>query len=526
MDNPLKSRTLNAARNAKWGYILSIVQLVLSFFSRTIFIYFLGKVYLGINGLFSNVLGVLSLSELGFATAITFALYKPLAENDTGKIKSLMRLFRNVNRIVAGVMAVLGIAVIPFLKYLVKTDQPVDGLLVYYLIFLFNSVSSYLFSYKEALLNANQQVFVGTKINLIFTIIMTAAQCLVLYFFRGNSFAYTAYLITQSILYFIIRYAIYRAADKLHPYLRDKEVKPLDKNEKKAITSKVKAVFLGRLGNIAVSQTDSIIISSVIGVAVYGLVDTYVLLTSRILNIVGVLHGSVFGGLGNLIATEGKERQSGVLSSLNFMNFWIYGFVVIAFSVLVQPFITLWLGPGYLIDTLSLMLILLNLYLSGQHGGLLAFRDAGGEFERDWATPLIQGGVNLVISIVLAVLIGLPGVYIGSVVSTIVAFWFRIRLVYRKMLGRTMREYLVKFFIYLITVLAVGGGLYALSVFVVLKEITLLRFAVMVLITGIVPNLLFFLLFKRTGEFKFFIEKLNFLKSNRNLLNQQKKDGD
>ena len=513
MDNPLKSRTLNAARNAKWGYILSIVQLVLSFFSRTIFIYFLGKVYLGINGLFSNVLGVLSLSELGFATAITFALYKPLAENDTEKIKSLMRLFRNVNRVVAAVMAVLGIAVIPFLKYLVKTDQPIDGLLIYYLIFLFNSVSSYFFSYKQALLNANQQVYIGTKINLIFTVIMTFSQCLVLFLLRGNSIAFTVYLITQTAFYFIQRFAIYRAADKLHPYLRDKEVKPLDKTERKAITSKVKAVFLGRLGNIAVSQTDSLIISSVIGVAVYGLVDTYVLLTSRILNFVGVLHSSVFGGLGNLIATEEKSRQTNVLSALNFMNFWVYGFVAIAFSVLTQPFITLWLGTGYLIDTPSLILILLNLYLAGQHGGLLSFRDAGGEFERDWATPLIQGGVNLVISIVLAYMIGLPGVYIGSVVSTIVAFGFRIRLVYRKMLGRTIWEYLGKFFVYLVTVLVIGGGLYALSVFVVLKEITLIRFAAMAVIVGIVPNLLFLVLYRRTGEFDFLLEKLKFLKN-------------
>ena len=526
MDNPLKSRTFHAARNIKWGYILSVVQLVLSFFSRTIFIHFLGKVYLGINGLFSNVLGVLSLSELGFGTAITFALYKPLAENDTEKIKSLMRLFRNVNRVVAAVMAVLGIAVIPFLKYLVKSDRPIDDLVVYYLIFLFNSVSSYFFSYKESLLNANQQAYIGTKINLIFTVIMTAAQCLVLFVLQGNSYAFTAYLSTQTILYFATRYALYRATDKMHPYLRDKEVKPLEKTEKKAITSRVKAIFLGRLGNIAVSQTDSMIISSVIGVAVYGLVDTYVLLTSRILNFVGVLRGSVFGSLGNLIATEDRDRQAHVLGALNFMHFWIDGFVAVAFAVLTQPFITLWLGTGYLIDTPSLMLILLNIYLSGQHGGLLSFRDAGGEFERDWATPLIQGAVNLAVSIVLAYKIGLPGVYIGSVVSTIIAFGFRIRLVYRKMLGRTMREYLEKFFVYLISVLAVGGGLYALSVFVVLKEITLVRFAAMAVITGIVPNLVFLLLYRHTGEFEFFLEKIKLLQNSRKLLKEHKKGRD
>ena len=149
MDNPLNSRTFHTARNVKWGYILSAIQLVLSFISRTIFIYVLGKVYLGINGLFANILSVLSLSELGFGTAITFALYKPLAENDTEKIKSLMRLFRNINRVVAVVIAVLGLAITPFIKYLVKTDQPIDFLVVYYLIFLFNTASSYLFSYKN-----------------------------------------------------------------------------------------------------------------------------------------------------------------------------------------------------------------------------------------------------------------------------------------------------------------------------------------------------------------------------------------
>ncbi|HOP09953.1 MAG TPA: polysaccharide biosynthesis protein [Oscillospiraceae bacterium] len=525
MDNPLKSRTFNTARNIKWGYILSTVQLLLSFISRTIFIYVLGKVYLGVNGLFSNILGVLSLSELGFGTAITFALYKPLAENDTEKIKSLMRLFRNINRVVAVVVAVLGIAIAPFIKYLVKTEQPIDYLVIYYLTFLFNTSTSYLFSYKEALLNANQQGYVVTKNNLICVVTMMICQCTVLLLFKGNIFAYTAYLVTQSTIYFTMRCVLYRKADKLHPYLRDKEVKKLDKNDIKSITNRVKALFLGRLGDVAVNQTDSLIISSLIGIAVYGLVDTYVMLTSKILSFVNVLRSSMFGSLGNLIATEGKERQANVLGALNFMNFWVYGFVCIAFAVLTQPFITLWIGTGYLIDNFSLMLILLNLYLSGQHGGLLSFRDAGGAFESDWATPLIQGGVNLAISIVLALKIGLPGVYIGSVVSTIIAFTLRIRLVYRKMLGRTMREYLGKFALYFLMVLIVGGGLYALSVFVILKEITAVRFAVMTLITGLVPNLIFFLLFRRTEEFEFYLEKLKMLKYSRQLLKDGKKEG-
>lgn len=523
MDNPLNSRTFHTARNVKWGYILSAIQLVLSFISRTIFIYVLGKVYLGINGLFANILSVLSLSELGFGTAITFALYKPLAENDTEKIKSLMRLFRNINRVVAVVIAVLGLAITPFIKYLVKTDQPIDFLVVYYLIFLFNTASSYLFSYKNALLNANQQGYVATKNNLVCVVIMMVCQCTVLFLFKGNQFAYTAYLITQAVIYFIMYYVLYRKADQLHPYLREKNVKKLDKADKKAITSRVKALFLGRLGDVAASQTDSLIISSLIGIAVYGLVDTYVMLTSKILSFVNVLRSSMFGSLGNLIATESKERQANVLSALNFLNFWVYGFVSIAFAVLTQPLITLWLGTGYLIDTSSLMLILLNLYLSGQHAGLLSFRDAGGEFESDWATPLIQGAINLAVSIILALKIGLPGVYIGSVVSTIIAFGLRIRLVYRKMLGRTMLEYIRKFIVYFLTVLVIGGGLYALSVFVILKEITVVRFAVMTLITGLVPNLVFFLLYRHTDEFEFFVEKLRMLKYGRQLLKDARK---
>lgn len=521
MDNPLNSRTFHTARNIKWGYILSAVQLVLSFFSRTIFINILGTVYLGVNGLFANILSVLSLSELGAGAAITFALYRPLAENDTEKIKSLIRLKRNFNRVVAALIAVLGVAVVPFLNQIVKTERPIDGLAIYYLIFLFNTCTSYLFTYKEILLHADQQGHVSAKNNLLFTVVMTFSQCLALFLCRGSPFAYTVYLIAQALIYLAMRISLYRKLDKLYPYLRDKKVQKLGKSDKKAITSRLKALFLGRLGGVAVDQTDSLIISSMIGVAVYGLVDTYVLLTTRILSFVHVLSSGMFGSLGNLIATEDRQRQSVVLGSLNFLNFWVYGFVCIAFAVLTQPFITLWLGTERLIPVSALMLMLLNLYLSGQHLGLLSFRDAGGEFERDWATPLIQGGLNLALSVFLALEIGLAGVYVGSVVSTIFAFAMRIRLVYRKMLGRTMREYLGKFFIYFITVLAVGGGLFAFSELVILKQVTLARFALMTLITGVAVNLVFWLLFRRTEEFAFFAEKIQMLR----FLKNQKKDG-
>jgi len=322
-----------------------------------------------------------------------------------------------------------------------------------------------------------------------------------------------------------MRITLNRKTDKLYPFLRDRTVNKLSKADTKAITSRIKALFFGRLGNVAVNQTDSLIISSLIGVAIYGLVDTYVLLTSRILSFVYVFSGGMFGSLGNLIATENKQRQVVVLGALNFLNFWAYGFVTIAFAVLTQPFITLWLGAERLIPVSALMLMLLNLYLSGQHGGLLSFRDAGGEFERDWATPLLQGAINLVISIVLALKIGLAGVYIGSVVSTIFAFAMRIRLVYRKMLERSVWEYLGKFFGYFITVLIIGGGLFTLSEFVILKEITLIRFVIMAVITGIVPNLLFWLFYRRTEEFRFYLEKIKMLKYSRQLIKNSQKDG-
>lgn len=497
------SRTINTARNIFWGQIGTVANILLGFASRTVFIYTIGISYLGINGLFASILGVLSFAELGIGNAMNFSLYKPMANDNREKLKSLMFLFCRAYRFIAGIIAIFGLALLPFLNYIIKDAEGIQHIHVYYVIFLFNTVSSYFITYKFSIIKAAQKEYILTNINTVTHSFILILQIIVLVVFKS----FLAYLLVQSIFQLVQKILTSIYIDRKYTYLSEKRFSPLEETETKRIKTDVKALILHKLGDISVHQTDNIIISAFISLTMVGLVSNYTLLMGGISMFIAVIFNSFSASLGNLIATESKEKQMKIFNAYTFMGFWIYGLTTICFIVLVQPFIALWIGEDKQIDNISMLLIMSNFFFLGYRLTMVKFKIAGGIFKQDRFIALVQAAVNLIISLILVRLIGLPGIYIGTVIQGLIANIWRPIIVYREIFTSSSKKYFINCFKQLAIVVIIAIILSGLSVFI-LTPITIVRFILMIIITGIAVNLVFYIIFRKNEEFTYIISQL------------------
>lgn len=493
----MSSRLRMTMRNALWSYVSLGVNLLLRFVSRRVFLSALGSAYLGVNGLFSNVLGVLSFAELGIGTAMNFSLYGPAARDDRRKLQAWLHWYKWAYRTVAAVILVLGLALLPFLHRLVKDPGDVGDLRLYYLIYLGGTVSSYLFTYRFSLLHAQQKGYLLTNLNTLASAVTTLVQLAALKL--GQDYLCWLLLGTGAEL---VKNLVFRwYLDRLYPYLREKPPQPLSPEEKQTLFRKLRALLLHKLGEISVHQTDNLLISAFVSLRAVGLISNYQLLISVVSGGIGVLFSSATGSLGNLIATESRQKQYAVFQISRFLSFWLYGFSAIALYVLSTPFLTLWLGPGFGVDQSVVGLILLNFYLMGHRICLNHMKTAAGLVEPDRYVPLLQAAVNLIASVILVRRIGLPGVYLGTVLQGLVSTLLKPPIVYRELFGRSSRDYFRDGAVFL---LAIAAALIPCLLLrdALLTEVTWPRFLLTAAGTAVIPNGLFFLLFRKRRELR------------------------
>lgn len=493
-----------ATKNIAFGYVGQMATALMSFILRHIFILKLTDTLLGVNSLYSNILSLLSMAELGIGTALNFSLYKPVADKNTEKIKSYMQMYRKAYHTIAVVVAIIGVALTPFLRVLAKNADNIQtkDLTFYYLIFLFNTVSTYFVAYKYSLVNAEQKNYIQTNINTITKVITVFFQIIILLVIPN----FYIYLLTDACVQLIQKIFVSKYLDDLYPYLRDKDIKPLSTAEHDEVWRKTKALVLHKVGDVARLQTDTLIISSFIDVKEAGHVDNYIMITGTIANFVNIIFNSVISSFGNLIATESKEKQYQLFKVYRFFASWVYGFSAAGFFILVQPLIYLWLvtrfGPEWMLPALAVYLFITDYYFKGDRIVLSNFKTAAGVFEEDKYLALIQGAVNLVISIALVQKIGLAGIYVGTVVSGLIANVTKPIIIYKVCFGKSSISYFADSLKYILTESAVIGLCFLIST-VVLKEITIISFIIMFVIVCVLFNGIFFIIFRNTDEFNY-----------------------
>ena len=493
-------RTKKSAINMATALISQFIIILLGFISRRVMIDSIGVEYLGINGLMNNILTILSLAESGIGTAMVYALYKPLADNDIPKIRALMNFYKNSYRALATFTALLGLSILPFLDFLMKGNT-IENSRIIYLMFLFSSVCSYLYSYKISMNNADQNKYLSTIFNTVTQILVLIVKVLILYITK-NYILFLAIDISSTIVKNII---FSRMMDKRYPYLKDKSKVKLDDESRKSLYTNIKALFFGKIGYILSTCSDNLVISSMISLSTVGLYSNYTTLTSSVTGFVGIFISSIGASVGNLMAMESKDKVYEIFNITKFINFWLYGFSSICLFCLAEPFIALWLGEEYIMGKEILLLIVLIFLMEGLMAPIDSIKNAAGLYKPDRFVPIMASIVNLFLSVLLVKQLGLAGVFIGTLASTLLFnFWIKPMLVYKYIFKKNAFEYFVDIFLKLVSIsicacicLWLGETLFG--------EYNILNFIGRLSICIIIPNIFIVLLYYKTSEFKYLI---------------------
>lgn len=496
-------RVRQAGKNIFFGYISNFIILAMGLLQRDVFIRTLGRTLLGVNSLYTDILSMLSLAELGIGSALNYSLYKPVASGDLEKIKSYMRLYRKAYLAIAGVIGGIGLALTPFLPYLIKESErgeiSVTELTVYYLIFLFNTVSTYFVAYKYSLANAQQCNYIQTNIATITKIVTVLAQIIVLYL-TGN---FLLYLLIQAAVELIQKIFVSVYFNRLYPYLRDRKVRKLERQETDIVVTKTKALMFHKIGDVARLSTDNVIITYFMNVDWVGIVGNYTMIITYAANFISIIFNSVISGFGNLVATESREKQYAMFKVYRFFACWLYGFAAVGFWLLLTPLVTgIWLDESWGLGQTVLTLILIDLYFKGGRVVLVNFKIAAGVFEKDKYLSLVQGLVNLILSIIGIQYIGLAGVYVGTVVSGVMANLVQPVIVYRDCFGKRAWTYFVDAVKYIGVIIGIVLVMIPVKR-MVMQQTNLLTFVGMMIIVTLVYNAAFVLVFRKTAEFAY-----------------------
>lgn len=498
-----KSRTEYSARNTTVAMIARVVAILMGFFTRVVFTHTLSEEYVGINGLFTDILNVLALSELGIGTAITYALYKPIAEKDIEKQKSLMQLYKQFYRIVAIVVLVAGLLVIPFMDILVKDGQRVEYLLLIYLMYLGNSVISYLLIYKQTLIDAHQLNYLGVLYHTVFLVIQNTVQIMVL-LFTGNFILFVTVMMLCTLGNNIV---ISGKATRLYPYLKEKNVKPLPKEEKQGIYRNIKAMLMHKVGNVVVSNTDNLLISALVGITSTGMYSNYFLVIGSVRQVLNQVFQGITASVGNLGVTESKEKVKDIFEASFFIGQWIFGFSTICLYEVLSPFVALSFGSQY-VFTMDITLVLcLNFYFMGMRQATLVFRDSLGLFWYDRYKSLAEAIINLVVSLILGYYMGIGGIFLGTLVSTLTtSMWVEPYVLYKKHLKVPVRSYFIKYAKYFGVTIVVW--LLTDRVCSMVQGGMLVQCGVRLIICIMIPNTIYLLCYLYSKEFRFLWRKL------------------
>lgn len=496
-----RSRSEYSIINILTGFGGYFLNTIMGYICRMVFVRCLSAEYLGVNGLFTNILSMLSLAELGIGGAIGFALYKPLAEDDRDKIATLMRFYGKAYRIIGCVVAVVGLLMMPFLNIII-TEQPdiQENLYVIYLLYLFNTASTYFFSYRSALLTAAQRNYIVLGINYAVTIMQSIIQIPVLLMTHN----YMAYLIVQTIGVFVNNVIVSWWAKKDYPYISKRNVKPLSHDEKRGLFINIKALTINKLSTILVNNTDNIVLTYFSGLVAVGVVSNYVILTNTLSSLTSQLFNSLTASVGNLNAIENDEKKYSFFQILNLSNFWIFGWGAIGIAFVSGDIVRLCFGEEYVLGISIPLVLAINFYIVGMQNAVYAYKNTMGLFRYGQYLLLLTAAINLVLDIVLGNTMGILGIYLATAIARIATnAWYEPYAVFRYGLKVSPFRYLRKYFEYIGVLVVTGGICYYLC--------SLCQFQVVInviikfIICSIVPNCIFFACYHKSEEGQYLI---------------------
>lgn len=491
----IKRASLTAAVN-----VLSFVLLLIpTFLVRRLFLDSLGEDLLGLTSLLQNVVGFLSLAELGFPIAVQFALYAPIARRDHGLIRAYLRYYARMYRLLGVVIMVCAVVIVPMLVHFTKGQVPLAQAAAAFALILLASLLSYFFSAKLILLTAAQEGYLVTLGFFAARVVIYALQVALL---RTHPH-YLRFLAIPVLVDLVHLYAMNFLIDRRYPWLRA-QPEALPGDLRQALAANVRAVFPHKIGGFVINGTDNIVISLFLSLSAVARANNYVMVISTVSVILQRAFEGITAGLGNLLVAEGTRRAYEVHRNLFFLSFWTASLAAILLFNTLDRFIALWLGAQFQLDRATLALLLVNFYFLCMRIAVLKFIEAAGLYRQGRYAPFLESLVNLVSSVVLVQRIGLAGVFLGTLISNLtVVFWVGPLIVYRFVLGVPLRAYFLRYARYT----AIACVPLLLSTWITANlgmGDTWPALLLCLATTFVVVNVCYLVVFHRTAEFSYF----------------------
>jgi Membrane protein involved in the export of O-antigen and teichoic acid len=493
------NRTKNATRNIFWGMANNLISIILPFILRTIMIYVIGVQYVGLGSLFSSILSILNLAELGFGSALVFSMYKPIAEGDKKTICAILNFYKKCYQIIGCIVLIIGLVSMPFLEYFIKGDYPPNiNLYILYAIYLFNTVISYfIFAYKKSLLTAHQRNDINSNINSVLLILQYIIQIVLLLVFK-NFYLYIIVLPIMTIANNLISASI---INRLFPEYVCKG--KLDYDLYKSIIKKVSGIIFAKIGGTILNSVDNIVISAFLGLNILAIYSNYYYIIISLFGILAVISNAIKPVIGNCIATESVERNYKNFNKLNFMYIWIVSWWSICLLCLYQPFMVLWVGEDLMLSMIEVVLFVVFFFIQKWCDMLWIYQEGAGIWWEGKFVPLIAAIINLIINIVLVQKIGLSGVLISTIISVALVYlpgYAYILFKYYFTIEKGLYNFILRQMIYLLTTIVIGIITYMICG--VIPIFGVLGLLLRGIICMLVPNLLLTTFYFNMEEFR------------------------
>lgn len=491
-------RTKNATRNIIVGTLLKIYQMLVPFLMRTAIIYLMGVQYLGLNSLFTSILQVLNLAELGVGSAMVYSMYKPIAEDDETTICALMKLYRTYYRIIGLVIAVVGVILTPFIPKLISGDVP-QGIDIYilYLLNLGATVLSYwLLAYKNSILQAHQRADVVSKVTLVTNTIQYGLQIFVLWAFHNYYLYVIVMLITQALTNIVTAIV----ADKLYPKYQPKG--NVNKEQVHKINKRIKDLFTSKIGGVIYDSADTIVISAFLGLTILAVYQNYFYILSSITGFIMVIFSACTAGIGNSIIVETKEKNFNDLNKFTFIICWISGFCSVCLLCMYQPFMELWVGKDLMFGFEEVICFVIYFFIRQLNALFNLYKDASGMWHEDRFRPLVAALSNLILNLILVQFIGIYGILLSTVIAILCVGmpWLLHNLFTVIFEKKHLLPYLKKLIFYCVVVTL--SCVLTYLVCILIHAGTVMTLILRALICVVLPNLMYFIIYRKTPEYK------------------------
>lgn len=500
-------RLRNTLKNLVWNFMGQLALILAGLLVKRVLLQTIGTEKIGLNYLFTDVVGLLSIAELGLTSIIGYHLYEPLANKDEIRIIKIMGFYRRAYHGVGGAVILIGIAMMPFLNYIVGDTTIDDGYIrIAFLLFILRTVEAYFFSYKSILPNADQKAYIILIIETITTIIHSIISVFVILYTKN--YLYVLFLeIIKKVINDLIMIQI---VNRRYPYIKDDQKISLEREEIKIVGRNIKDAFLSKASRIIVLTTDNIVMSVFLGLRIIGLFSNYTLVLYTIQSMLNELISSAQASIGNLMVKETEETVYFIVKKMTFISFFLVSICGCCLFLLTTPFISIFFGSEYIMNKIVVLICVFNIYLDIMQKAMIQLSDAGGLFRYSRRINITSCLINVVLSLIGVNIFGIAGVLLATLFSRMIEYSLRIRTNFRQILKISSKNYLLKIILFLFIFILELCFCNILSSYVHINN-PYIQFIVYAVIAGMIPLIINTVIFYAGEEYQYMLRLIRML---------------